>query len=457
MSEPRSYYHPRSIFGPILIVGIGTLFLLKNFGVLSGRSIGWWFSQYWPLVLILWGVVKLLEYLWAKQHDRPAPGLGAGGIVFLVFLVLFGMVASKAAGTDWARVGDAMDIDTSDDFGFGIFGNQYQFTNNFSQAVAGSGQVKIISARGNITVSASQDDQAHVLVHKYVRSNSQEEANGKDTSTQPKFEQQGNVLVLEMVGGNFESVRCDIDLQLPVKNALSVSTRRGDIRVSSREGNIDLDSTHGDINAEDIKGDASLRLRHGDLSVKNVTGNVTVDGTVSDSTVSDVGGTLTFTGSYTGDIRLSHISHPVHFSSVRTDLQLARLNGDLSMDRSDFKANDIAGPFRLSTEVKDIHLEDVAGDIHIQDTRGDIEVSAKDPLGSVDIANTSGEISVSLPEKANFQVDAESDGGEIHSDFNNINVNNNQHNAVASGTVGKGGPQVRLKTTNRGTIQIKKG
>lgn len=456
MTEPRPYYYPRSVFGPLLIAGIGTLFLLRNLGVLSGAQIGRWFSQYWPVLLILWGVIKFLEYLWARQHDRPTPGIGAGGVVLLIFLIAGGTIASKARGVDWTGIGDAMEIDTGDDFGVGFLGKRYDFTQNFSQPVLNAAQVKIVSARGSVTVSVSPDDQAHVLVHKYLRSGSDDEANKKDSSTQPKFEQQGNILVLDMVGGNYESVRCDVDVQLPAKSPLSVSTRHGDIRVNGREGNVDLDSTRGDIDAEDIKGDASVRLRHGDLTVKNVTGNVNVDGTVSDSSVSDVGGTLTFTGSYTGDIQLSHISHPLHFSSIRTDLQFAKLDGDLTMDRGDFKANNIVGPFRLNTEVKDIHLEDVTGDVHIQDTRGDINVSTKDPLGTVDISNTSGEISISLPESANFQVEAESNGGEIQSDFP-INVNNEQHNAVASGTVGKGGPQVRLKTTNRGTIQIKKG
>jgi DUF4097 and DUF4098 domain-containing protein YvlB len=456
MSQPRSYYYPRSLFGPLLIAGIGALFLLRNFGVLSGPQIGLWFSQYWPVLLILWGVIKFLEYLWARQHDRPAPGIGAGGVVLLIFLIAGGTIASKARGVDWEGIGNAMDIDTGDDFGIGFLGKRYDFTQNFAQPVPNAAQVKIVSAHGNITISASPDDEAHVLVHKYLRSGSDDEANKKDRSTQPKFEQQGSILVLDMVGSNFESIRCDVDVQLPAKSPLSVATRHGDIRVSGRESNVDLDSTHGDINAEDIKGDASIRLRHGDLAIKNVTGNVTVDGNVSDSSVSDVGGTLTFTGSYTGDVQLSHISHPVHFSSLRTDLQFAKLNGDLNMDRGDFKANDVAGPFRLNTEVRDIHLEDVSGDVHIEDTRGDISVSTKDPLGTVDIANTSGEISLSLPDQANFQVEAESIGGEIHSDFP-INVNNEQHNAVASGTVGKGGPQVRLKTTNRGTIQIRKG
>ena len=38
--------------------------------------------HYWPLLLIVWGVAKLLEHVWARQHGEPTPRLGAGGIVF---------------------------------------------------------------------------------------------------------------------------------------------------------------------------------------------------------------------------------------------------------------------------------------------------------------------------------------------------------------------------------------
>ena len=80
------------------------------------------------MLLILWGVIKFLEYLLARQHDRPAPGIGAGGVVLLIFLIAGGTIASKARGLDWEGIGNAMDIDTGDDFGIGFLGKRYDFT-----------------------------------------------------------------------------------------------------------------------------------------------------------------------------------------------------------------------------------------------------------------------------------------------------------------------------------------
>jgi DUF4097 and DUF4098 domain-containing protein YvlB len=452
MSDVRPYYRRRSLFGPLLIAGIGVVFLLRNLGVISYRNFGWWFSRYWPLLLILWGVVKFLEYLWARQRNEPYPGIGGGGVVFLVFLIIFGLGATGASRMDWGWV----DIDPGDDWGdnLGIFGTRYDFTESFTQPMPTGTQVRVLSSRGNITIIPSPDDQAHVVVHKYTRDHSQDAANQFNNSTHSKFEQQGTVWLLDLTGGNFSSGRFDLEVQVPPRYALSLVATRGDIRASQMQADVDLEADRGEISVEEIKGNAFLHPHRHDVTAKNISGNVNIEGDVGDSTISDVGGSLTLSTGVSGDIALSHITGQVHFKSLRTDLQFSKLDGELNMNSGDLHANSLAGPFTLSTQTKDVRLEDVTGSIHIEDHRGDIDVQAKAPLGNVDITTTGGEINISLPEQAGFQVDAESKGGEIQSDFG-LTINNDKDDATATGAVGKGGPQVRLKT-NRGTIQIHK-
>jgi DUF4097 and DUF4098 domain-containing protein YvlB len=452
VSDVRPFYRRRSLFGPLVVVAIGIAFLLRNFGVISYRSFGWWFARYWPLLLIFWGVVKFLEYLWARHRNEPYPGVGAGGVVFLIFLVIFGVAATGASRMDWGWVY----VDPGDEFTdtFGIFGTRYDFTESFAQSMPTATQVKVLSARGDVSITPSPDNQAHVLVHKYTRSHSQDEANQFNNSTHAQFQQQGTVWLLDLTTGNFSEGRFDLVIQVPSKYAISLLARHGDIHVSQMQSDLDLEANHGDITTEQIAGTVFLRPHRNDVTVTNVKGNVTIDGDVGDSSISEVTGTLTFSTGFSGDLQFSHIFGPVHFKSLRTDLQFGKLDGDLNMDGNDLRANSVAGPFTLSTQTKDIHLEDITGSVHIDDRRGDIEVEAKAPLGNVDISTTGGEINISLPEKPGFQLDAESDSGEIQSDFS-LSVNNQTKNATATGAVGTGGPVVKLKT-NRGTIQIHK-
>src|SRR6202035_5032474 len=195
--------------------------------------------------------------------------------------------------------------------------NRYEFNDNFSQPVAEASSVKIISAEGDINITVSDDNQVHAVVHKVVRSDSQESANRLNESTRPKFIQQGTVSLLDLSSGDFDNIRVDLDLQVPRKMALSVAARRGNLSVSERDGNIELTTDHGDASASTVKGSALLHVHNGSVTVKDITGNVQIDGEVEDGNVSDVTGTVDFNAGYNGSVELSHITQQLHFKSVR--------------------------------------------------------------------------------------------------------------------------------------------
>lgn len=456
--NPAPYYpYPRrSIFGPLVLIALGVVFLLHNMGVISSHVFFMWFGRWWPLILIALGVVKLLEYTWARQKGYPPPRVGAGIVVFLVFFILFGFTTTGLTRLNWGGIRSEIEAENPDfgDFMGGFWGATYEFSDNFAAPVKPATQIKIIGGRGDIRITASQDDQAHAVVTKKIRSDSQENANKANEAIRPKFEQQGGILLLDLSGGGYQHARFDLDLELPRQTSLSVSTRRGDISVEDRDGAVDASSDNGDISVEKIKGDVSSHMRRGSFTAKNVAGNVTLDGRVNDTNISDVGGALNMTGTYWGDMQLARIAKQVHFTSSRTDLQFARLDGEFNMEPDDLRANSVVGPFKIDTRSKGIHLQDVSGEVQISNSNGTVEVRPKSPVGPVNITNNHGEIDVTMPANSGFQLSAQSLGGNIQSDYN-LNVDNSHNVATATGTVGKGGPEVRLHA-DRGSIQIRK-
>ena len=124
------------------------------------------------------------------------------------------------------------------------------------------------------------------------------------------------------------------------------------------------------------------------------------------------------------------------------------------MESGNLRASSLAGPFRLRTSSKNVEIEKLDGDVQIEDRNAPVELHLKAPLGKVDIDNHRGQIIIDVPADSGFQVDAESNYGNIQSDFD-LDINNNRRDATARGSVGKGGPQFRLRT-ERGTIQIRK-
>src|SRR2546422_3156404 len=72
----------RSIFTGVVLIVLGLIFLAQNFR----GEFGFWrlFSKWWPLLLILWGVAKLIDRLAAQRSGEGAPRTITGGGGFFV-------------------------------------------------------------------------------------------------------------------------------------------------------------------------------------------------------------------------------------------------------------------------------------------------------------------------------------------------------------------------------------
>jgi hypothetical protein len=61
-----------SLVGPLVLIGLGSIFLIHNLTEINILKLIW---PYWPLVLILIGVSKLVEYY---KRKNPIPGNDRG-------------------------------------------------------------------------------------------------------------------------------------------------------------------------------------------------------------------------------------------------------------------------------------------------------------------------------------------------------------------------------------------
>jgi DUF4097 and DUF4098 domain-containing protein YvlB len=153
-------------------------------------------------------------------------------------------------------------------------------------------------------------------------------------------------------------------------------------------------------------------------------------------------------------LKLSKIAKTVSFKSSRTDLEFAKLDGDLDLDQGDLRAKDLAGPLRLITRSKDVNLEGVSGDARVSNENGSIDFELSN-AGNVQIDNRSGDIKVTVPDKVGFKVDARSRGGEVQSDFDNLKVENGDNAGTLTGTIGSGIARLVLNNEH-GTIELRK-
>ena len=226
------------------------------------------------------------------------------------------------------------------------------------------------------------------------------------------------------------------------------------MNLTGRDGGVDISAQHSDTSVEDVNGNVKVNQEKGSVKIEQINGDVHVQGRVNEVSVADVKGAVQLDGEFQESIKLARITKSVTFKSSRTDMEFSRIEGTLDLDSDELHAEQITGPLHLTTRSKNIRLDQVSGDVRLQDDNGAVEVGMR-TLGNVQIDNRNGDIQLSLPDKAGFRLDAHTRDGEIQSDFPELKVNNDEHEAKASGSVGSASSHIVLNNEHDG-IEIRK-
>jgi DUF4097 and DUF4098 domain-containing protein YvlB len=451
---PRYYVRRRSIAGPIVLIALGVIFLLGNLHVLTWPHLAYYWARYWPVLIILWGAIKLYEHWSDTRQGLPGRGIGAGGVLLLIFLIIFGMSATAAYKVNWNQFSG--DVGFDNDFA-GLFGNTYNFTQTLQQPFAPGSSLRIVDDRGGVTVNTWDEPNIKVVVNKRIVASSDDDSRSLDSQTQAVITN-GTPVVLDANtrGGGDHPVESNLQIWLPRKASLDVVTGRGDVNVATRDGNIQANASRGDLTFQTVNGNVTVSLQRGSVRAENIEGDVSVSGRVDDITAHDISGALALSGDFFGEMDLARIAKAVTFHSTRTDMEMASLPGDLDLQSGDLRARAVTGPLRIITRSKDIHLENVSGELKIENSNGLVEYHAGNKLGAIDISNSRGDVQLTLPPKSSFQVEANARRGDIQSDFQGVSISESHNEHSASGTVGSGGPHIQISDTN-GDISLRQG
>jgi hypothetical protein len=443
----------RSFAGPVVLIVLGLLFLMGTMGVLHWKPLLVSFGRFWPLLLIIWGVIKLLEYKQAERAGLRPRSIGVGGAFLVIFLVVTGLIATQATRVNWDALRGEIGIDDSD---FDPFGQSYSFNDELSEAFPAGGTLHVNNERGDVTVTVSSDDKIHVDVRKKIRADKQEDADKYNPQTKPDIVVSGKTVT---VNANTEragehGVVADLDISIPRKADVFIDSKRGNVEVSDREGNLQISASRGSISLDDIAGNASLSVSGSSVKADKISGDLSIDGRAKEVSISDVKGSARLNGEFMESVRLSKIDKTVIFRSSRTDMEFSKLDGELDLNSDDLRATSLVGPVRLITRSKDIRLEDVIGDLRLQDSNGGVDVSFR-TLGSVQIDNRKGDIEIAIPAKSGFHIEARNRGGEIDTDFPELKVETVRDDNSLNGSVGSGGPRIIINSEH-GTISLRR-
>ncbi|MGA9355923.1 MAG: DUF4097 family beta strand repeat-containing protein [Terriglobales bacterium] len=448
---------PRSMAGAVVLILIGALFLAGTMGLLNWHGLLTLFGRFWPALLILWGVIKLIEHEQSKRAGVAGRGIGVGGVFLMLFIIVGGLIATGMSRVNWGNMRDQLEIDDNDFDN--IFGGQsYDYNGDLNADVpAGMTALHILDDRGTVTVNVTDEKKIRVAWRKKVHADGQSKADDLNHKTDITMTPADKVVTLNantQAGGD-RGVSTDLDVYVPRNIDLAITSRRGDVTVTGMTGSLDISNQHGEIAVNDQTGNATLSVESSAARVQRMKGDVVIQGHAKEVDVEDITGAVRLTGEFQESVRLVRISKTVDFHSSRTDMQFAHLDGRLDLDSGDLRADSLSGPMHLSTRSKDIALEGLTGDLRLEDTNGTVEVGLYKP-GNIQIDNRKGDVQITIPPNTALRVEARTREGSIDTDFEEIKVENEHSQSSANGSIGTNGPKLAINC-EKGAIEIRKG
>jgi DUF4097 and DUF4098 domain-containing protein YvlB len=431
---------------------------MGTMGMLEMHHLGLLFARYWPALLILWGLIKLMEYEQAKRYGQPARGIGVGGVFLMLFLIGAGLIATQVSHLDWNNIREHTHFGDNDDFDNIFGGSTFDYSGEIhSDLAAGSTSMRVNDDRGTVTVNVSDDKKIRVSWRKKVRAENQSDADSYNRKTDPTIVVADKVIVVNAntQGAGDKGVASDIDIYVPANISVSITSGHGDVTMAGMNGSIDINHRQGEVSVSDHTGNLSLNLEGSSARVEHVKGDVTIQGKTNEIDVEDVDGAVHLNGEFQESVRLVRVSQAVGFHSTRTDMDFTRLDGRLDLDSGDLRADSLSGPMRLTTRSKDIALEGLSGDLRLDDSNGTVSVGLHKP-GNIQIDNRKGDVQITIPPNTALKVEARTREGEIESDFDEIKIENGNRQWTASGTIGTNGPRL-VMNAEKGSIEIRRG
>jgi hypothetical protein len=435
-------YRRGSIFWALILIGVGAIFLWQNFD----PSVHPWqlIAKFWPIVIIFWGISKLIDYMQAQAHPEttPPPLFSGSEVVMLILILVLGTLVTKVVLHPWQQWGWHVDDDEISN----IFMNSYTYTQNLSHPVKGAPHLVLEDQRGDVEIRGADDD----------------EAAAKKMSDNLKLEvveEAGQYLLRSNRrslpdGGNH--VTLDMTLRVPKATSSEVNSDRGDIVVDGLNGDQILTTQKGDVRATNIQGLVKIHKSGNSTEVHGVKGSVEVEGHGDDLEVSDVSDTVTVHGEFSGGIQFRGVGQTLRFESLRSNMTAQKLTGHLEMEVGSLEVNGIDGPFEITTRQKDITINEFKHSLQITDNNGQVTLeTSTPPTHDIQVESKKGSVELTLPANSNFQIEADSRHGEVECDFSGpgLKVVKEGDTPSITGSYGKGGPMIHINT-DYGAIRI---
>jgi hypothetical protein len=385
---------------------LGVLFLLRNFGI--GPDFWSLAGRYWPILLILLGLGKVIDY----YRQREGVSLRIGEVFGILFLLVVGSAITRINDSGLGRVFRDMPIHIrGTEMRPGQwFGNSYSYTDETSYPLAGEQNIRIENAYGLVTVTPGSDGEVRVRLRKVIYNDDEPRAKqiaqeirleagpeGRQTpeAAPPKAEAEpgrsGRTLVIRTNRDSLTSpdykFNTDLEVFVPKKCRLQIQNSFGELRASNLEGRVDASTSHYPLDVRDCTGEFIISNRFAESRLFNLTGNVTVDarGRVY---IEGIKGDVNVRNEYSA-VEIRDVDGHATVSNTESSITLAKITQPVVVEArgTSLTATELGGTLKASTSHRRVQITDVASNVDLDSRYSTVAV--KSVKGNLDISSNS--------------------------------------------------------------------
>ena len=260
------------LFSGLVLISVGVLLLLHTYGHLQLSN---FFTHWWPLLIIFWGVIKLFERVAGRRFGGGTGGITGGEVLLVVgMLALMGIVVAVDYGKDT----------------FGGAGENFEFDVDISpKPVPANAPVVVRASRGDISVRGTDDKEIRVSAKKNAKAWNEDDAQRLVNPVTVEITQNGDEF--RRSSQWLRRRQCPHLRRHGRHRPRQVSSHRKDrqgrchhfrfqfrdVGVTNQNGDVEVRGTNGDVSIEMRKGDAKVYDTKGDVKISGKGGEIEVN------------------------------------------------------------------------------------------------------------------------------------------------------------------------------------
>lgn len=454
-----------SLLGGVFWTCVGVVWLLGAMKVISGFD---FFGSYWPGVLILFGLGKILDFYRLPSGVQ----FRAGEVVGVVFFMMLGLTVSWMADLpgvkgDWPAWGDK---DWYEIFNPDAARHKVRVESQEQVSAAGVKSLQIENHFGDIEVEKGLNDQVEVSLTAIASGDEDKRAQALARQVQLSVMKEGELV---KVGTNRASVNdpayrlvTHLRVLAPENVALEITDEHGAVKVTAMSAAVSVTNSNGQVSLESIRGPIVVKNEYDQVSLINTEGTVNVENRKGRVYLRDIKGDTTAVTDYDtidaerltgkieladkfGEVRVREVEGSLTVKSPGCEVDVSKISKATLIENShkSVRVSDLADTLELNTSyckatlsalqgaaiirasdaeigvrgaAKGVNVEATDSRVSLSDVQGAIKiatsmkkVSLEDFKGPVDIQNQYGDIYVQPSAPLGGAIRASNRNGEI--------------------------------------------